>query len=176
MLMYYGMLRISEIASFESEFQLDHALKVGDVHVGQNKPKILLVLQTSKTHGKESLPQKIKIEATALQTLGEKYLCKTHFCPFAMVREYMCLRGPHIGNRDHFFLLKHGEGIKPKQIRNVLHSCISGVGLEKSYYDLHSMRSGRALDLVKAGFTISQVKIFGRWCSNAIYRYLKGIP
>ena len=61
---YYGFLRMCEVAAEKGEFHLNHALKVKDIHVRQNKPKIMLMLYTSKTHGLESRPQKIKIMAT----------------------------------------------------------------------------------------------------------------
>ena len=52
---YYGLFRVGEIT--ESE----HNISVTDVHIGQNKDKLLFVLRSSKTHGRNNLPQKIKI-------------------------------------------------------------------------------------------------------------------
>ena len=43
---YYGLLRIGEVTYSQ------HVLLAKDVHVGTNKNKMLLVLHTSKTHGK----------------------------------------------------------------------------------------------------------------------------
>ena len=54
---YYGPLRIGEIS------KSDHVIKAKDVHIGSNKPKILMLLYSSKTHGAESNPQQIKISA-----------------------------------------------------------------------------------------------------------------
>ena len=45
-LAYYGMLRVGEIAYGP------HIIKAGNIHVGGNKDKILLVLYSSKTLGK----------------------------------------------------------------------------------------------------------------------------
>ena len=53
-LAYYGMLRVGEIS------ESPHNIKAKDVHVGDNKDKIMLVLYTSKTHGQESEPQKLR--------------------------------------------------------------------------------------------------------------------
>ena len=47
-LSYYGMLRIGEVTASE------HVIKAKNIHVAQNKQKILLVLYSSKTHGRES--------------------------------------------------------------------------------------------------------------------------
>ena len=56
-LAYYGMMRVGELTLGP------HTVKAGNIHVGHNKDKILVVLYTSKTHGEESGPQKIKISA-----------------------------------------------------------------------------------------------------------------
>ena len=56
-LAYYGMLRVGEITDSP------HTIKAGDIHVGHNKDKLMLVLYTSNTHGTDSDPQKIKISA-----------------------------------------------------------------------------------------------------------------
>ena len=44
---YYGLFRIGEL-TFS-----DHQVKVADVHVADNKDKIMMILRSSKTHGKE---------------------------------------------------------------------------------------------------------------------------
>ena len=56
---YYGLLRVREMMSSP------HCLKAKDVHVGQNKDKLLLVLHSSKTHSKNKAPQQIKIVGVA---------------------------------------------------------------------------------------------------------------
>ena len=56
-LAYYGMFRIGELTVG------NHPIKACDVHVAMNKFKILIYLRTSKTHGLESRPQKVKISA-----------------------------------------------------------------------------------------------------------------
>ena len=56
-LAYYGLLRVGEIT------QSDHVVKAANLHMGSNKNKILIILYTSKTHGRESHPQEIKITA-----------------------------------------------------------------------------------------------------------------
>ena len=46
---YYGMFRVGEVSTDLSKYSMDHAVKAKDIHVGQNKPKILAILHTSKT-------------------------------------------------------------------------------------------------------------------------------
>ena len=75
-LAYYGLMRIGELA------EGDHMLKAKDIHVGGNKNKILMVLYTSKTHGRNKEPQTIKIKA--LHDM-DRPLTSRFFCPFKLV-------------------------------------------------------------------------------------------
>ena len=52
---YYGMFRVGELTSG------DHPILAKDVHIAQNKDKVLFLLQTSKMHWKSDKPQIIKI-------------------------------------------------------------------------------------------------------------------
>ena len=105
-LAYYGLLRVGELAADLGTFKSNHAIKTCNIHVGENKPKILLVLHSSKTHGKESLPQKIKISAKTEEG-RESYLCHTHFCPFAIMREYMRICGTYDIVTEQLFIFRH---------------------------------------------------------------------
>ena len=62
--------------------------------------------------------------------------------------------------------------VKPLHVRKVLKLAISNLGLNPEYYDTHSLRAGRASDMHKYGFSISQIKATGRWRSGAVFRYL----
>ena len=59
---YYGLMRIGELTAS------DYTAKAKDIHIGTNKDKILIILHSSKTHSRESRPQKIKIQS--LQSEG----------------------------------------------------------------------------------------------------------
>ena len=162
-LAYYGMLRIGEVT------ESDHTLKAAHVHVGHNKDKLMLVLYTSKTHGKEAGPQKIKV--SAVPTTNPR--ARRFFCPFQLVIKYMQLRGHFLDCTEHFFVYKDRSPIKPAQFRAVLRSTLDAVNLDSLLYDVHSFRIGRTCDLEKFGYSVDQIKSMGRWKSNAVYRYLK---
>ena len=163
-LAYYGMLRVGEITSSP------HNIKACNVHVGNNKDKIMLVLYTSKTHGEESGPQKIRISAAPMK--GNKTDNKL-FCPFKTVIKYMDTRGPYLSEQEPFFILSDRSAVKPNQLRTFIRNVLDKVNLDSLLYDVHSFRIGRTCDLVKFGYSIEQIKAMGRWKSNAVYRYLK---
>ena len=163
-LAYYGMLRVGEITDSP------HNIKAADVHVGNNKDKILLALYTSKTHGQESGPQKIKISAVSNNTNRHTRF----FCPFNLVVHYMSLRGSYQQGIEPFFVYSdRTTPVKPEQFRKILRDTLDAVNLDSSLYYVHSFRSGRTSDLAKFGYSIDQIKAMGRWKSNAVYRYLK---
>ena len=61
---YYGMMRIGEVT------ESPHVLKARNVHMATNKDKLLLILYSSKTHGKGQRPQKIRITSNRTEKQG----------------------------------------------------------------------------------------------------------
>ena len=162
MLSYYGMFRVGELASGS------HPVKAKDVHIATNKNKMLFILYSSKTHGKESNPQKIKISEnkSKITKIG-------HFCPFRISREFLSIRGNYKNENDPFFVHSNNEPVTPSQIREVLRSTLETLDLNPLLYDCHSFRIGRTNDMVSMKYSLEQVRIAGRWKSNAVYKYIK---
>ena len=163
-LAYYGMMRVGELT------WSPHTLKASNVHISGNKDKIMLVLYTSKTHGTESSPQRIKISAVQE---SKAYKCKRLFCSVKAVTRFMTVRGNYDNTNDQFFVFVDGSPVKPKNFRATLRELLNRLGLNALLYDVHSFRIGRTCDLAKFGYSIEQIKSFGRWKSNAVYTYLK---
>ena len=162
-LAYYGLFRIGELVKG------DHPAKAKDVHIATNKKKILIVLHSSKTHGKHSRPQKIKISADSpLHSQQKKW-----FCPFELAINYMRLRGDYKSLHDQFFVFRDNTPISAANTRKIFKITLSNLNLNVKHFDFHSLRVGRASELLKLGYSIDQIKLFGRWKSNAVFRYLK---
>ena len=160
---YYGLFRISEIAAGT------HPVKANDVHVGRNKDKLLFYLRTSKTHGKESRPQKIKISAKH----GAALHTNRYFCPFKLSREYLALRGNYKSDHDPFFIYRDNTPVTQANVRKILRDSLQNINLEPRNYGFHSFRIGRSTDLIKFGKSLSYVKLAGRWKSNVVYKYIR---
>ena len=159
---YYGMFRVGEIASGT------HPVKAKDVHIAKNKNKILFVLYSSKTHNKGMKPQKIKISSLNPNDHRIRY-----FCPFEASREYLAIRGNYVSDCDPFFVLRDNSPVLPAQLRSVLRKALSAMNINPSVYNFHSLRIGRATDMFQFGHTIEEIKIVGRWKSNAVYNYIR---
>ena len=163
---YYGLMRIGELVHG------DHTLKARDVHIACNKNKILIILYSSKTHGQESQPQRIKFtEAQCTSTTFKK----PFFCPFAVIREYLSIRGNFHDDNEHFFVFANRLPILQCTLRNLLKRLLKLLNLDSKAYSVHSMHLGRASDLMKYGMSIEYIKHVDRWKSNEVYRYLKFI-
>ena len=161
-LAYYGMMRVGELTSGP------HTVKACDIHLGDKLDRILLVLFTSKTHGMESAPQKIRIKAMAMSRKDNKF-----FCPVKIVRRFMEARGAYKDTKEHLFIFKDGSNVKPEHFRSTLRSLLVKLNLNGDLHDVHSFRSDRTCDLAKFGYSIDQIKAMGHWRSNAVYKYLK---
>ena len=169
-------MRIGEIA------ESPHAVKAKDVHESKPKNKIMIVLYSSKTHGRESSPQQIQI-------IGKSYVevwdgsfklnyytrrkNKGSFCPVEWARRYIQLRGPIYDDTEQLFIFRDRSNVQPHHIRTVLREVLKSFDLDPSLYDTHSFRIGRATDLFKAKTCVEDIKQLGRWKSNAVYRYLR---
>ena len=178
---YYGLLRVGEVA------ESPHTIKAVDVHVADDKSKFLLILHTSKTHGKGNRPQKIRIQGIKhvqveledkICTFSEKLDTSRHsnkkfFCPVDMLNKYVNKKGDPLTSDEALFTFADHSTVKPHQIRSVLRYCLGKLNLDASLYDTHSFRIGRASDLLKNNCSIDKIKQLGRWKSNAAFNYLR---
>ena len=87
----------------------------------------------------------------------------------------MQLRGEFITDTEHFFIFRNRSEITPAALRMVLRTLLARLGLDPSLYNIHSFHAGRSVDMLKLGYSISQIKAAGRWRSSAVYRYLKQV-
>ena len=158
---YYGLFRVGKLTFSE------HVAKASNVHIGVNKQKILVVLYSSKTHGKTHRPQQIKI--TGGNADGTK---RTPVCPFKLTQNYISIRGSFHSEDEPLFIFRDGKPVQATHANKTLKNAIHRLGLDSSIYGFHSLRIGRTTDLLKVGYSIEKIKELGRWKSNAVYRYL----
>ena len=84
---YFGLFRVSEIAAG------GHPVLARDVHVGKNKKKLLLILRTSKTHGKNCKPQTMKLSSMATSKYTkDRSKENSIICPYRNVNAFAEVR------------------------------------------------------------------------------------
>ena len=176
MLAYYGLMRIGELTTGT------HPMLAKDIHMGKNKDKILIMLRSSKTHGKESRPQKIRIETfdnanitylNAWTRYHQPTKFKGIFCPFGIVRSFMRIRRNYLTDSEPFFIFQDRSPVAPYHVHTKLKQILDALNLDQTMYGMHSFCSGHACDMYKAGYSIPQIQKAGRWRLGAVYHYLK---
>ena len=170
---YYGMFRIGELTTG------DHPVLAVDVHVAENKKKMLFILRTSKTHWRDTKPQQIKISAVQDKPHTDNYLYNRKIapeditCPFEILQRYVKARPTCKRTDEPFFVFSDRSPVKPWNMRNTMNNILRIQGFESNLYGVHSYRIGHAHDLLNLGISISVIKNLGRWRSNAVYSYLR---
>ena len=164
LLAYYGMMRVGELVTG------DHPVLAKDIHVANSKRKLLILLHTSKTHGRGNRPQKIKISENR-----NKHGRLRNFCPFETTSMYLELRGAYHDINEKLFLFRDNQPVTPAHVRRMLRLLLRSIGLNDKLYGTHSFRIGRATDLSKKGLNIEKIKRIGRWRLNAVYNYLRDL-
>ena len=164
---YFGLFRIGEITASP------YTITARDVHIGINKNKLLFVLRSSKTHGKGTKPQLIKISSVIPTHQPESY-GDLRICPFIHLKRYIAARGSRTSSASHeqFFIFRDNTLVHAHHLRKVLKNAITANGLDAKFYDCHCLRLGRAVDLLKLGISVETIKKLGRWRLNAVYTYL----
>ena len=161
MLAYYGLLRIGEICKGP------HAMKAKDIHINERRDRLMIVLYSSKTHGRNSRPQTIIIKKSPNCAELVKY------CPVESLKLFLTERGSYKSDSEILCVFRDKQPITAKLVRKMLRSTLKKLGLDPSFYDTHSFRIGRATDLAASGHSIEDIKRAGRWKSNAVYKYLR---
>ena len=166
---YFGLLRVGEITSGS------HPILAKDVHIGSNKQKIMFVLHTSKTHGLDQKPQVIKIHSTdTIYTKQKNKVKDVQICPFTIMRSYLSHREKgYININEPFFIFKDRTPVKPNNMRSILKSVLGQSGFNEDFYNTHSFRIGRSVDLKILNISVETIRFLGRWRSSSVYDYLK---
>ena len=63
--------------------------------------------------------------------------------------------------------------VSGESARKLLRGMLDSLKIQSKYYDMHSLRIGRATDLFKYGYSVEEIKRMGRWKSNVVYKYIR---
>lgn len=167
---YYGLLRVGEMSG-------KHAVSAKNVHIARNKHKVQIRLWTSKTLKWGQWPHDIKIDG-----LHDCKWCypeikgkSSHrYCLVHILDAFNKVRDSTKGTTN-FFIFKSGVAVSGQAFRRTLREALSLIGLKDvvTRYNGHSLRSGRASDLWKLGFSLADIRYIGCWKSNCVFKYLK---
>ena len=112
---YYRLFRMSELISG------DHPVQVRDVHIADNKNKLMFVLHTSKTHWTDQKPQVVKISATPAtlpkyQMHSTRSTATSDYCPYELLRNFLAVRSGFTSHTEPFFVFKDKGPVCPRHM------------------------------------------------------------
>lgn len=92
------------------------------------------------------------------------------FCPVQFMLDYLALRGNKPGP---LFITLFGHPVSRSMFTDQLSLAIKFCGLNPAHYKGHSFRIGAASHAADRGFSDAQIRVLGRWKSNAFHRYIR---
>ena len=91
-------------------------------------------------------------------------------CPVQALRDYLTIRGYHDGP---LFCLPNLEPVSRDLFTKYLKLNLSFCGLNTDLYKSHSFRIGGATYYAELGLSDEQIRLIGRWKSNAFKKYIR---
>ena len=157
--MYYGCLRVGE--AIVSDGNDDHTITLGGLQkviINGKLEHILVTLTTFKYHyaGKCQLRLSCRLDR--------------RYCPVQALSDYLMLR-PKVAGL--VFVNTDGRPINRNNLASILRQLLIMEGLDSSDYSTHSFRIGRTTDLAMDGIPAHQIKLIGRWASDAYKKYIR---
>ena len=95
---------------------------------------------------------------------------KNNLCPVKALKTYLALRGQHKGP---LFTLPNGDAVSCQFFNQQLNTLIIHSNLPQGRYSSHSLRIGGATTAIIQGASEAQVKVMGRWKSEAFKKYIR---
>lgn len=155
-LAFYGLFRVGELTVGPKGMDA-HTIKIENVKV--HLDGIELFLATSKT---DQFGRGLTIFISEQGNVNS--------CPVINLNEFLKVRpsggGPLFGHFDRSPLTRY-------QFTSVMKKCLHTLGIEETQYASHSFRIGMATTCAMKGVSDDQIKMYGRWKSDAYARYIR---
>ena len=151
---FFGLMRIGELTMTED--------KVIPLHMDQLSftSSYITIAITHFKHNQSLKPLDVPIQPQSL----------TQICPVRHLTHYLSLRGHEPGPLFSFPTL---TPIPRQFFSKHLSRLISFSGFQVARYKSHSLRIGGASYYASLGYTNSQIRLLGRWDSDAFIQYIR---
>ena len=160
-LAFHAVLRVGEFVP-QSKKQAQRVLALSDITITKDrlgKREMLVSLRKFKHSAKQG-PQSIRVNAQ-----------QSHrHCPVILTLKYLKWRGKAPGP---LFLLQDRTLCTANKFRALLKEVLHFCGLNPSFYKGHSFRIGAATEAAARGCSDTQIRIMGRWQSDAFLKYIR---
>ena len=163
-LAHFGMLRVSEFTVSSLGGCSTTGMIPQDItfHNDCDGVYMLVIIRRSKTDVQNRGVQ-LCIGCTGLSVCAHcavfRYLARRRSCGFSVEQP--------------LFLFRNGTGLTRSLFVKRTRLCLSLVGINDQAYSSHSYRVGGATTAAAAGLADWEIKLMGRWSSEAYLRYIK---
>jgi len=151
---FFGLFRIGEITMSKHKTV---PITMSQVTLSQDMVSIRI---TDFKHNKNNVPVDVPMT---------KHLYKD-ICPVFNLSQYLLVRGREQGP---LFAFPGMEPVPREYFSQKLRLLISFSGHDVSRYQTHSFRIGGASYFAEMGYTDAQLRLLGRWGSNAFIKYIR---
>lgn len=186
------ILSKKEAALYKAVFSLSFHLcaRIGEVSVSSgNQQNVITVENTNFTRKNGKLVKitvhftKFKHKTTASPAIRVVNATNDKWCPVLLLHKYLQYRGQE--NRKSrnsrekktlgvpVFLSTKGLPLRSSQVASVLREVLESLGLDHRRYSTHGFRIGGTTEAAKKGASDTQLRLLGRWRSNAFLSYVR---
>jgi hypothetical protein len=166
-LAYFGLLRAAEFCVTNPPFSPKLNLTTSDVKLFSEPPPSYM-----SVHIKQSKTD------TASKGVYLYIGCSGHaLCAVCSLKHYMDCTPVHENSADMpLFRFQDGQVLTRQLLVLHLHKFLNAIGIDPSQYSGHSFRAGGATDCALSGMGDWEIKLAGRWTSDAYQRYVRAPP
>lgn len=160
---YFGLLRAAEFCVTKPPFNPKTNLTVTDINIFNA--------------GDPSAFMSVQIKRSKTDTAGNGvsiYIgCSGHtVCAVCAMQNYLAQAKPHSPTRP-LFTFQGGQVLTRQLLISSLQSLLKSIGIDPHDYSGHSFRSGGATDCALSGLGDWEIKLAGRWTSDAYQLYVR---
>ena len=151
-------------------------LRIGEITAARQSPDTLRLSQVDKLSDESGAVVSLKV---TFRNFKHNYnqrpitiVINRHpgVCPVEALLAYISLRGTDEGP---LFRTLDGAPVDRSAFSDLLSLAVRQCGLDPARYKGHSFRIGAASHAAEMGFSDSQIRLLGRWKSDAFKRYIR---
>lgn len=157
-LAFFALLRVSELVS--TPLASMHMLGRDSIHISPDGRSLKVVFHSYK-HSKPGPPHVITV-----------YRQKPAVCPIQFIQSFFKVR-PDVQKGKVLYTDSTGSPYHKLRFASVLKRASEKANLSQEEYSSHSFRIGGATYASLCGMSDSQIRMLGRWSSNAFLRYIR---
>lgn len=154
-LMYTGMLRISEVFQLKNSC---HQILFNNVCRSWSGYNVKLT-SWKHSNGRNHVVQ-----------IKNGFLANTPISPAMILRDFLSIRPRVVGN---LFVSALGTPFPVCRFLQIFKSSLNKLGMKAKHYKSHSFRIGGATGMHNQGYSVPQIMSAGRWSSTAWTRYIR---